>query len=118
MLLYKSTAESRGNQAAALLGASPSYNIVQMDLHGRTALVTGSAVRIGRQICIELGQHGANIVINYRSSATAAGELVIALEHSGVHALAVQADVSISADVARLATEDEAAFGQVDLLVN
>ncbi|HEY3117856.1 MAG TPA: SDR family oxidoreductase [Chloroflexota bacterium] len=89
-----------------------------MELRGRTALVTGSAVRIGRQICIELAQRGANIVINYRSSATAAAELVLLLEQMGVRALAIQADVSVSADVARLATEAEAEFGKIDVLVN
>ena len=36
-----------------------------MDLEGRTAIVTGSAVRIGREICIQLASHGANIVVNY-----------------------------------------------------
>ncbi len=89
-----------------------------MELRGRTALVTGSAIRIGRQICLELAQRGAKIVINYRSSARAASELVLLLEQMGARALAVQADVSASADVSRLAAEAEAAFGKVDVLVN
>ena len=89
-----------------------------MELQGRTAIVTGSAVRVGREVCLALARRGANVVVNYRSSATAAMELVEHLTRSGVGALAVQADVSRSEDVARLSAEAEARFGQVDVLVN
>ena len=89
-----------------------------MNLHGRTALVTGSALRIGRQTCLELASRGANIVINYRSSAEAALQLAEELGALGVQALAVQADVSKAADVARLGAEARAVFGKIDVLVN
>ena len=89
-----------------------------MELKGRTAVVTGSAIRVGRQICLELASRGANVVINYRSSAGPAGELVNEIREMGVEALAVQGDVSNSADVAHLAHEAEQAFGQVHFLVN
>jgi NAD(P)-dependent dehydrogenase (short-subunit alcohol dehydrogenase family) len=89
-----------------------------MELQRRTAVVTGSAVRIGRQICLELASRGANVVVNYRSSAAAAASLVEQLEGMSVKALAVQADVSVSEDVARLSDEARAAFGRVDILVN
>ena len=89
-----------------------------MDLHGRTAVVTGSAIRVGRQICLELAGRGARIVINYRSSAEAAAELVSEIQHLGSEAIAIQGDVSRSADVAHIATEAERVFGPVDVLVN
>ena len=89
-----------------------------MNLDGRTAVVTGSALRIGRQTCLELARRGANIVTNYRTSATAAAQLVEEIRELGVGALAVQANVSNSADVARLGAEARAAFGQVEVLVN
>jgi len=89
-----------------------------VNLEGRTALVTGSALRIGRQTCLELASRGANIVINYRSSADAANQLVGEIKELGVKAVAVQADVSKSADVSRLGAEARAAFGKVDILVN
>jgi NAD(P)-dependent dehydrogenase (short-subunit alcohol dehydrogenase family) len=89
-----------------------------VEIKGKTALVTGSAIRVGREICLELARRGANIVVNYRSSSGPAAELVDELRSMGVDGLAVQADVSLSADVARLGEEARRRFGQVDILVN
>jgi pteridine reductase len=89
-----------------------------VEIGGRTAVVTGSAVRIGRQVCLTLAERGANIVVNYRSSAAPAAELVDRVTEMGVGALAVQADVSRRDDVAKLHAEAQAAFGHVDILVN
>jgi pteridine reductase len=57
-------------------------------------------------------------VVNYRSSADAALRLVAEISDLGVGALAVQADVTRSADVANLNAEARASFGRVDILVN
>ena len=89
-----------------------------MDLHGRTALVTGSAIRVGREICLELARRGANIVVNYRSSARPAAQLVDELRDLGIESLALQGDVSKSGDVARISEEALRKFGKVDVLVN
>lgn len=89
-----------------------------MEIQGRTALVTGSAIRVGREICRELARRGANIVVNYRSSAGPAAELVDDLRSLGVDALAVQGDVSRSADVGRIGEEARRKFGKIDVLVN
>lgn len=89
-----------------------------MDLRGRTALVTGSAIRVGREIALEFARRGANIVVNYRSSAGPAAELVEELRQLGVDGLAIQGDVSDSGDVRHLADEAERRFGRVDILVN
>ncbi|MBI4213224.1 MAG: SDR family oxidoreductase [Chloroflexi bacterium] len=89
-----------------------------MDLQGRTAVVTGSAIRVGRQICLGLASRGARIVINYRSSAGAAAELVEEIRRMGTDAIAIQGDVSRSEDVARIASGAEQAFGKVQVLVN
>ncbi len=40
-----------------------------MDLHGKVALVTGGAIRVGRAISLALADAGADIVLNYHSSA-------------------------------------------------
>ena len=89
-----------------------------MELRGRTAIVTGSAIRIGREICLQLASRGANIVVNYRSSAQAANELVEQITAMNVRALAIQGDVSKSDDIRRISQEARAAFGRVDVLVN
>lgn len=62
-----------------------------MELEGKVAIVTGASRGIGRAIALELGAAGATVLVNYRSNAEAAQEVVDALEGRG-HA--VQADVS------------------------
>ena len=39
-----------------------------MDVRGKTAIVTGSAVGVGRATAIDLGKRGANVIINYSGS--------------------------------------------------
>ncbi|MBU1909036.1 MAG: SDR family NAD(P)-dependent oxidoreductase, partial [Verrucomicrobia bacterium] len=46
-----------------------------MNLNGKTALVTGGAVRIGRAVCRTLAAAGADVVIHYNRSATPAEAL-------------------------------------------
>jgi len=64
-----------------------------MDLLGKTALVTGSAKRVGRVIALTLAEAGANVIINYNHSAEAAEATAAEAEAIGVGALAISADV-------------------------
>lgn len=63
-------------------------------LDGRVALVTGGARGIGRAIALRLARDGAVVAVNYRSSETAAKEVVGEIESAGGAALAVAGDVS------------------------
>ena len=87
-------------------------------LDGQTCLVTGSSRGIGRGIAAELGRHGANVVVNYRSSEAAAHDAVDAIEDDGGTAIAVQGNVAEYDDVASMCDRIHDAFGQVDVLVN
>jgi len=87
-------------------------------LAGRVALVTGSSRGIGRAAALRLAGMGADVVINYRSDAAGATEVVAAAEALGRRAIAVQADVSEEADVVRLFQQAEAALGAATILVN
>jgi 3-oxoacyl-[acyl-carrier protein] reductase/pteridine reductase len=89
-----------------------------MDIRGKTALITGGAHRVGKAITLELAQAGANVVVNYNTSATAADETVAEAEALGVGALAVQADVADAEQVQRLVDAAVDRFGGVDILVN
>lgn len=84
----------------------------------KTAVVTGGSRGIGRVICTSLAEKGCNIVTCYVHGAEAAEETVRLCEEKGVKALAVQADVADSEDVAKLMAAAKEAFGGVDILVN
>ncbi|WP_246985052.1 beta-ketoacyl-ACP reductase [Halorientalis marina] len=87
-------------------------------LENQTCVVTGSSRGIGRGIAEELGRHGANVVVNYRSSEAGAREAVEAIEDAGGDAIAAQADVSDFEAVQAMREEVHDAFGSVDVLVN
>ena len=65
-----------------------------MDLHGKVALVTGGATRVGRAISLALAQAGADVVVNYNSSATEALRTEADIAALGRQALPFRADVS------------------------
>lgn len=89
-----------------------------MDLQGKTALVTGGAVRVGRAITLALAREGCNVVVNYYSSADAAEKTCAEARELGVGALAVKADVSDHAQVKHIVAEAVESFGGVQVLVN
>jgi 3-oxoacyl-[acyl-carrier protein] reductase len=91
---------------------------VSKDLEGRVALVTGSSRGIGEAIAYAFAREGANIVVNYRSRKGEAESVQRKIEGQGQQCLCVGADVSNSADVARLVRATEDAFGRIDVLVN
>jgi NAD(P)-dependent dehydrogenase (short-subunit alcohol dehydrogenase family) len=89
-----------------------------MDLNGKAALVTGGAVRVGKAIAMALAEAGADVVINYHSSADAAIETVAEIEALGRRALAVKADVSQGSQVQTLVDAAVERLGRLDVLVN
>ena len=89
-----------------------------MDLSGKTAIVTGSAVGVGRATAIELAKRGANVVVNYSQSEDEAKETVAAVEGLGARALLVKADVSSDSEVRAMVQQAVDAFGGLHVLVN
>jgi 3-oxoacyl-[acyl-carrier protein] reductase len=89
-----------------------------MSMEGRTCVITGSGRGIGRGIAEHLGERGANVVVNYRSSADAAEDAVAAIEESGGEAIAAQADVTDRDEVDAMRERVHEEFGPVDVLVN
>src|ERR1700683_1878161 len=88
------------------------------DLTGKVAVVTGASKGIGAAIAKALAAAGAAVVINYASSKEGADRVVSEITGKGGKAIAVQGDVSKSADVKRLFAETKKAFGGLDVLVN
>jgi NAD(P)-dependent dehydrogenase (short-subunit alcohol dehydrogenase family) len=89
-----------------------------MNLRGKTALVTGGGVRVGKAITLALAGAGANVVVNYSRSTQEADETAAAARALGVEALTVMADVSDFAQVSRMVAQANERFGGVDVLVN
>ena len=87
-------------------------------LQGKVAVVTGASKGIGAGIAKALAAEGAAVVVNYASSRAAAESVVAEVKKGGGRAIAVQADVSVAADVTRLFAEAKKAFGRLDVLVN
>jgi len=92
---------------------------LSLSLAGRTALVTGAATGIGRAIALAFAQAGAAVVVNHLGRSEQAQALVQEIHHLGGQAWALEADVSQSADVSRLATQvQQLCGGGLDVLVN
>jgi 3-oxoacyl-[acyl-carrier protein] reductase len=88
-----------------------------MNLTDKVAIVTGGGRGIGRAIALKLAELGATVVVSDildKEAEEVAGEIKAA----GGQSLAVLADVSLAADVARLVEETIKACGRIDILVN
>ncbi|MFP4201338.1 MAG: SDR family oxidoreductase [Candidatus Acetothermia bacterium] len=85
---------------------------------GRTAMVTGGACRIGREIALKLGEMGVDVVVHYRSSARAAEELKRELKGKGVEAWTLKATFGEEADYSEIMSEVTELSGGLDFLVN
>jgi len=88
------------------------------DLRNRVALVTGGSRGIGAAAAIELARAGVHVAVNYRERSDAATAVCGEITGLERKAIAVQADVSVSADVRRMIAEVEAYLGGIDILVN
>lgn len=86
-------------------------------LAGRRAVVTGAGRGLGRNIALALAAAGADVALTARTSADLE-PLAAAIAAQGRRSLAVPADVTDPAQVARLAEQVGAAWGGLDILVN
>jgi NAD(P)-dependent dehydrogenase (short-subunit alcohol dehydrogenase family) len=87
-------------------------------LHGKTALVTGGAKRLGRASALALAQAGADVAITFRHSAREARETVVDLSGFGVRAFALRCDITDEASVRATMKEVGRELGRIDILVN
>jgi 3-oxoacyl-[acyl-carrier protein] reductase len=89
------------------------------DLKKQVALVTGGARDIGREISLKLASHGASVAVNYYDNENDAKETVQAITAAGGNAVALQGDMTKTADVERVVNGCLKAFGpQINILVN
>jgi 3-oxoacyl-[acyl-carrier protein] reductase len=88
--------------------------MINIDLSGRNALVTGSTRGIGRAIAETFASSGARVAVVGRDLTRAH----VAAKEIGSGAAGFACDVSDTAGVAKLVADVETAFGSIDILVN
>ena len=90
----------------------------KQDLSAHVALVTGASRGIGAAVALALAEAGAAVAVNYRERAGDAEAVVARIKANGGRAIAVAADVSQAAAVARMVEQVASALGPIDILVN
>jgi 3-oxoacyl-[acyl-carrier protein] reductase len=90
---------------------------ISIDLAGRTALVTGGGIGIGKSIALMLAEAGADVAVTYQSND---GEKVAeTIRQLGRQSAAYRLDAASSAEVNHAVTEAASALGgRIDILVN
>jgi glucose 1-dehydrogenase len=89
-----------------------------MDLEGKSALVSGGGVRLGRALALALAGAGCDLVIHYNRSAGPAEATREEAERLGVRAHAVGADLADPAAAAGLVAATVERCGRLDVLIN
>jgi NAD(P)-dependent dehydrogenase (short-subunit alcohol dehydrogenase family) len=99
-----------------------SITILGMDgtkpLAGKTVLITGAALRLGRAIALRLAEAGADIAITFRNSVTEAQHTVIDLGSFVTRAVALRCDITDEKSVRSAVKETVKELGGIDILVN
>ncbi len=83
----------------------------------KVLLVTGASRGIGAATATLAATQGCSVCVNYRQRHDDANAVVSAIESAGGRALAIQADVSVEADVVRMFDECEKRLGRLSALV-
>lgn len=84
-------------------------------LYGKTAVITGSARGLGKEIALALARCGASLIL---TDVEYPEETARQVEDAGACSIAVQTDISDEAQVKNLAEIADSEYGKVDVLVN
>jgi hypothetical protein len=87
-------------------------------LEGKTALVTGAALRIGRATAVALGREGVHVVIHYGKSRDEAEAAAWEVRAHGVRAFPISADFEKPGAPGELFSRALEAAGPIDFLIN
>ncbi|MBL6978788.1 MAG: SDR family oxidoreductase, partial [Desulfobacteraceae bacterium] len=86
-----------------------------LTLKGKTALVTGSARGLGKEIALGFAQNGASLVL---ADVEYPEETAKQVKNTGADCIAFQTDVSHEEEIKDLADRALSEYGKIDILVN
>lgn len=89
-----------------------------MSYKDHTVVITGGNTGIGKEIALNFGMKGANVVINYIFNEDQAFDLVSHITNLGGNAIAVYGDVTKLTDCENVIKEAIREFDHIDTLIN
>lgn len=92
--------------------------VIDTDLRGQVAIVTGGSQGIGAATAQVLGEAGATVVLTYNRSESRARDVAAKIEAAGSRALVLAADMQSKESIDRLVARTLEEFGRIDILVN
>ena len=91
---------------------------VDLQLAGKTAIVTGGSRGIGKAIALQLAQEGVDVAIVARGAEALKATAEEIAESTGARIVPVVVDTASTESVKNMVAEVMAAFGHVDILIN
>jgi 3-oxoacyl-[acyl-carrier protein] reductase len=84
----------------------------------RVVLVTGASRGLGKAIALQFGNSGHKVIVHYRERARSAAAVVESIRAADGEAIAVRADLRITAEVDAMVADTIKRWGRIDVLVN
>ena len=91
---------------------------MNLELKGKTAVITGGSVGIGLAVADGLAAEGVDVALIARDGERARERARDIASRRGVKALGIAADVARADDIARALQEIGQSFGDTDILIN
>jgi NAD(P)-dependent dehydrogenase (short-subunit alcohol dehydrogenase family) len=102
----------------AFVGVTISSDFPARNDMSKVILITGASRGIGAATAILAAKRGCHVVVNYRSDAAAAKDIVERIENEGGRATAIRGDISLESDVLQIFLTIDRELGPLAALVN